>query len=220
MGDVSLESIREQHRNNYKSSVKEIIKNNNISLFDEDIMFLFRTPPLDSMDIIKSKFLETAKSNNVIFNSEVLNSSLDSYRKKLIKQCNVIKQKRYDFLIGLVDDYELNKDTDVIKINKKDFLKINKIIKSSIKDELVVSYDKCINKHINKIIFGDVDESLKNKMILDINKFIKNIYNKQIIESINIKIMVKDNSLMNGIKEQSERYIFTINNSRLLNDDK
>ena len=60
---------------------------------------------------------------------------------------------------------------------------------------------------------------MKNKWFnMDI-KYIKNNYNKQIIESINMKIMVKDNILLNSIKEHSERYLFTINNSRLLNDN-
>lgn len=219
MKDLSLENIREQHKFSYKSSIKEVIKNNNISLFDEDIMLLFRTPPLDSMDNIKSKFLDTAKSNGVIFNSDVLNSSLDIYRKKLIKQCNLIKNERLNYLVKLVDDYELLKDNDVIKFNKKCFVEINKIIKTSFKDALNISYEKTISKNIDKIIFCEVDVSLKKKMIADINKFIKSIYNKQIIDSINIKIMVKDNSLMNGINEQSERYLFTIGNSRLLNNN-
>ena len=38
------------------------------------------------------------------------------------------------------------------------------------------------------------------------------------LENIDIKILVKDTTLINGAKEQAERYLFTLNNSRLLND--
>ena len=219
MNDSMLDNIKEQHRISYKSSIKEIIKNNTTSLVDEDIMFLFRNPPLDSMDIIKCKFLDIAKSNNVILNSDVLNNALDAYRKRLKKECNILKQERINYLSDIVDEFDLKKDADIIKINKKNLNVINKMIKTAIKDVLVISYEKTINKNFDKIIHCTIDEDLKNKIYNDINKYIKNNYNKQIIESINMKIMVKDNILLNSIKEHSERYLFTINNSRLLNDN-
>jgi hypothetical protein len=36
---------------------------------------------------------------------------------------------------------------------------------------------------------------------------------------VDIKILVKDTTLINGVKEQSERYIFTLENSRLYDTD-
>ena len=41
---------------------------------------------------------------------------------------------------------------------------------------------------------------------------------KQLLENIDIKILVKDTTLINSSKEQAERYLFTINNSRLFDD--
>ena len=38
------------------------------------------------------------------------------------------------------------------------------------------------------------------------------------MESVDIKILVKDTTLMNGTKEQGERYLFTLDHSRLLNE--
>ena len=47
----------------------------------EDINALIKKPPLDSMDLIKSKFLDLAKRNKIILNTEELSKLLDNYRK-------------------------------------------------------------------------------------------------------------------------------------------
>ena len=39
------------------------------------------------------------------------------------------------------------------------------------------------------------------------------------IENVDIKILIKDTTLMNLVKEQTERYLFTISNSRLFKDN-
>ena len=49
-------------------------------------------------------------------------------------------------------------------------------------------------------------------------KYLKKNYLSQLLENIDIKILVKDTTLINSTKEQSERYLFTLNNSRLLKD--
>ena len=59
------EKIKLQHIESYKKAIIETIKNNTNSLIDDDIMSLIKKPPLDSMDQIKSKFLDLAKKNNV-----------------------------------------------------------------------------------------------------------------------------------------------------------
>ena len=56
-----IEKIKTEHVENYKKALIETINNNTNALFDEDIASLLKTPPLDSMDVIKSKFLDLAK---------------------------------------------------------------------------------------------------------------------------------------------------------------
>ena len=68
------------------------------------------------------------------------------------------------------------------------------------------------------IFLDNIEESTKSKVIEDITKYIKGNYQKQLLENFDIKIMVKDTTLMNGTKEQGERYLFALNNSRLLNE--
>ena len=50
-------------------------------------------------------------------------------------------------------------------------------------------------------------------------KWINGVYKNELLENVDIKILVKDTTLINSTKEQAERYLFTINNSRLLNDN-
>ena len=61
MDEKTLIKIKQQHIDNYKKAVIENIKNNTNVLIDEDILSLFRRPPLDSMDSIKMKLLTLAK---------------------------------------------------------------------------------------------------------------------------------------------------------------
>lgn len=218
MKNEMVDKIKKQHITSYKSAILEIIKNNTNSLIDEDIMALFRKPPLDSMDVIKVKFLDTAKKNNIILNDEILSKNIDLYRKNIIKCCSVIKKIRNEELSNIVSSFEPKDLKDVIKLNKKDFTSINKQVKKIIKDRLSMSFEKYIIKNIDKVFVDKVDDSIISKFIIDISKYNKDIYQKQLLSNLDIKILVKDNTLINSTKEQTERYIFTVNNSRLLND--
>ena len=81
------------------------------------------------------------------------------------------------------------------------------------------SYEKIFTKGINKIFSKDIDESIKNKISEEIFKFIDKKYQKQIMDSFDIKILVKDTILINAVKEVTDRYLFTLDNSKLLNLD-
>ena len=81
----TLKKFKEQHLENYKSAILEIITNNTNVLVDEDIMSLVKKPPLDSMDVIKSKFLDVAKKNKVVLDEKIcsLHSALST---RLVKR--------------------------------------------------------------------------------------------------------------------------------------
>ena len=196
---ITKNDLRMQHFNSYKLAIIENIKNNTDVLID-DITLLLKKPPLDSMDIICTKFL-------------------DDYRNSVIKCCSKIKKVRIDSLKEVVNGSTLKKEQDVIKINKKDFVVINKEIRKILKDQLNKSFDDYILRKIDSIFKTDVDIKQKDKFVLEISKYMQVSYQKQFFENIDIKIMVKDTTLMNSVKEQAERYLFTLNNSRLLNID-
>lgn len=218
MNEEELKKFRMQHEKNYRQAVLDNIKNNTDVLVDQDIVSLLRKPPLDSMDLIKSKFLDLAKKNKIVLNTDELSKLLDNYRKYLLKCCDEIKGIRILELSSKVEKEKLEKNSDIIKINKKDFVNINKKIKKILRDKLNDGYDSYILKKIDKVFLNDTNDILKKKVIDDVSKYIKGTYQKQLLENFDIKILVKDITLINGTKEQGERYLFTLNNSRLLND--
>ena len=219
MEDETIKKLKEQHIESYKNAILENIKNNTNVLVDEDIMSLTRKPPLDSMDLIKSKFLDLAKKNKIILNIEQLDIILDAYRIKNEKYFEKIKEIRIDELSNKVKSLEILKDSEVIKINKKDFISVNKEIKKLIKNQLKESFENEVLKKMENIFINDTNEDIRSKIVSEVSKYVKGSYQKQLLDNIDFKILVKDTTLINGTKEQSERYLFTLNNSRLLNDN-
>ncbi len=212
----TLEKFKIQHVENYKKAIIENIKNNTNILIYEDISSLIKKPPLDSMDIIKSKFLDVAKKNKMILNAELLDKTLNLYRKDVSKCYEEIKNVREKFLIDKVNNFEVSKVTDVIKINKKDFNEINKKLKKILKNQLKESISEILITNIEDI-FKDSADIIKQKT--EIIKFLNGNYQKNLIDNFDIKVLVKDTTLINSVKEQAERYLFTLTNSRLLNSD-
>ncbi len=218
MEEKMIEKMRQQHFESYKQALLENIKNNTTVLVDDDIMSLIGTPPLDSMDLIKNKILELAKKNRIVLNTEELSNMLDLYRNSLFDCCDKIKNKRVNILSKKVHDCSFSGGTDIIIFYKKDFINLNKDIKKILKDQLSISLEKKFLNKVEQVFDFNIDESIKNKIIVDITKYMKGSYQRQLLENFDIKVLVKDTTLINGIKEQSERYLFTLSNSRLLNE--
>lgn len=212
------EDLKKQHEDTYRKAILDNIKNNTDVLVDQDIVSLLKKPPLDSMDLIRTKFLDLAKKNKIVLNTEELGVLLENYREYVLGCCDEIKNIRVVALTNVVEKEKLNKSHDTIKINKSDFIKINKKIKKLLKEKLIDGSRVYIIDKIDKVFKDDVDSEVKTKIIEDISKFIDGRYQKQIMESVDIKILVKDTTLMNGTKEQGERYLFTLDHSRLLNE--
>ena len=213
MNDKEIKQLKEQHFNSYKSAVIDNIINNSNVLFDEDIMSLIKKPPLDSMDLIKSRFLNIAKKNKIIINNELLDKHLNKYRSDVISLFDKFKKDRIKALSSDINKLKY-KDNEIIKLLKKDFNSYNKKMKKEFKDNVIIYLDKNIIKNIDKM-FKDTDVDNYDKAKKDLIKYLKNNYLKQLLENVDIKVLVKDAMLMNNVREQGERYLFTLSNSRL-----
>lgn len=209
----TLDEFKKQHVDNYKKAVIELIKNNTRVLFDEDINSLIKKPPLDSMDIIKSTFLDLAKKNGIVLNTNNLTAIIDDYREELTKFNENLKQERTAYLVEIVSKYKLVNDLDVIKFNKKDFIEINKLLKKKTKVEYASIINKKIVNNVNSIFTNDVSDDIRKRFVSESEKFLLGKYHKQLLENIDFKVLVKDTTLINLVKEQGERYIFTKKNS-------
>lgn len=220
MNQLSIEDFRKKHLENYRYAVLETLKNNTTGLFGDDILSLLRRPPLDSMDIIKCKFLDLAKRYKTIIQSEVLSKMLDDYRQQIISYIPSWEKIRIVELRKVIDSFNPQKKTDIIKFNKKDFVSLNRKLKKVIKADIIDTVDKKIVKNVNSLFTQDINQKtsllLSNEMI----KFVTSAYIKQLLESIDFKIIVKDTTLINGVREQGERFLFTKENSYLLNEHK
>ena len=213
MNDISIEELKKQHFDNYKKSIIEIINNNSSILVEKDIVSLLDRPPLDSMDTLKLKFFDIAKKNELLVNSENIDKYLEEYRTNLLKLGSKIKDIRTSYLIDKVNNYS----SGPIRLFKKDFLDINKIIKSELKKGIILYFEKYIINNLNLIFKNNLSnkdiENIKNIL----NDYINNCYLKQVINNIDNKVMIKDTILINACKEATNRYLFTLNHSRLLN---
>ena len=200
MQDIT--DFQKQHLDNYKNAIKEILKNNSKILVEEDIMSLINKPPLDSMDTIKCKFLDLAKKQKVVLDTKKLDKLIDNYRKDIKKDILIIQDER------------------VKLFNKKEFNNLNKKIKKELKEKINLKINNNIVNNVNSVFTKDTEADKQEKISTDVIKFLTKSYVKQLLESIDFKVLVKDTTLINGVKEQGERYIFTKMNSYLLNEKK
>jgi len=215
---MDVEELKQQHIKTYKNAIIENIKNNTKSLVNDDIKSLIVKPPLDSMDSIKNKFLSVAKKDKIVLNTEELSKILDDYRKCLNKVLVDIEKERISVLSKKVEEYSFDSSDDVVVFYKKDFININKFIKKNVKDQLASALE-IVNKKIDKVFSKDVEDGIKDKFTQEVVKYLKSNYQKQLLDSLDIKVLVKDTTLINGIKESTDHYVFTLNNSKLLNLD-
>ena len=214
MEEVTVEELKKQHFNNYKETLLSVIENNTNILVNEDINSLIKKPPLDSMDVLKNKFLDLSKKNKTVLNTNELSKLLDDYRDDLNKVLDSIKSIRISSLNKKVNSFKYNEDETLV-FYKKDFIDLDKELKKDLKNHMISSYEKVISRNINKVFDKDIDAEIKEKIIEEIDKFINKNYYKQIMDSFDIKVLVKDTILINSINENNERYLFTLNNSRL-----
>ena len=207
-----IEKLKDEHFNTYKNAVIANIENNSTILVKEDLYSLINKPPLDSMDLLKNKIIDLAKKNKIVIDNNDLDKILDNYRKKVIKEFDNFIKTRTTFYTDLVSSIKRENDSTTIKILKKDLNNYNKKMKKDIKKIIEDNTNSLILK--KSINIFKVDDSNINS---DLNKFINKTYIKQFLENVDIKILVKDATLINTIKEQTERYQFTLSNSHLFN---
>lgn len=213
-----VEEFKRQHLETYKNATIETIRNNTTSLVESDIISLVKKPPLDSMDTIKSKLLSLAKKEKLILNTEVLDTILEDYRSNLSSLLINLSDIRISSLKKIVEQFKPKRDNETIKIQKKDLEIINKKIKSQVKVDTIKTIDETLLCNLDKL-YGNIPKEQQEKIDKDFSKFMKSTYVKQLNEGILIKILVKDRTLLNGISEQGERYLFTKNNSHIFDEN-
>ena len=214
----TLENFKKQHLSNYKNAVIDLVKNNTDALIDNDIISLIKSPPLDSMDVIKSKLLSLAKKEKVILDSSKMNFILNNFRDLVITDFQGLKKIRNNYLVKKIEEFDPVRETEIIKIMKKDLDSINKEIKKTVKMSLNNNINNKLLMEIADIYDDQIDEKVKESIMKLFSKYMKTTYIKQLNENISIKILVKDRTLLSLVAEQGERYLFTKANSHIFDE--
>lgn len=210
----SLKEYEQAHMDNYLKAIQELIKNNTHALIYDDIFPLFDKPPLDSMDLIKNKLLSLAKNNKIILHTEKVSSILEEYQNAMKKCVEKIGNIREEALAKILQKFEQGEE-ETIRIFKKDLVQLDKELKKAFKEALQKNCSQYLTPNLSLLFKEDQAITSLETMEKEMQNFLEKKYTKQILESIDIKILVKDTTLLNGVKEQTNRYLFTKNNSHL-----
>jgi len=211
-----------QHLNSYKHAILELIQNNTNRFVQDDVIPLFSRPPLDSMDVIKVKFLSLAKEHQFILDTEVLEKLLDQYRSHMLKQIESLADMRKEEYQNIVSSFQDEKKNATIHLSSKKVKEVSKefihdfqkMLETSVKDLLLSKCSSCISKTKSSSI-----SSLEETVYQECRLFFEEKYVKQMISTLSLKLSFRDHVLINAIKEQTDRYLFTKKNSYLLKEE-
>ena len=207
---VVKEDILKQHKQILMTAGLELATNNTNSLIEDDIINGVIEVPLEAMDTVKQRVLNIAKHNNLILNSDKFNEVLISYKEEIKKKLRNIFKKRIKLIEDNYSKFDDDKPMDLVKNLKKELVKFNKEAKKEEKQILTSLVKEKIISNLDLIVKDDNTTFKK-----DATKFLQTTYVKQILETVDMKILVKDTILLNSLKEQIERFVFTMENSHL-----
>ena len=207
---VVKEDILKQHKQILMTAGLELATNNTNSLIEDDIINGVIEVPLEAMDTVKQRVLNIAKNNSLVLDSDKFNEVLISYKEELKKEFRNIFKKRIKLIEDNYSKFDDDKPMDLVKNLKKELVKFNKEAKKEEKQILTSLVKEKIISNLDLIVKDDNTTFKK-----DATKFLQTTYVKQILETVDMKILVKDTILLNSLKEQIERFVFTMENSHL-----
>lgn len=207
---VVKEDIYAQHKEILMTAGVELATNNTNSLIEDDIINGVIDVPLETMDTVKQRLLNIAKHNGLVLDSNKFNEILSDYKNSLKKEFRSVYKKRIKIIEDSYSKMNDDKPLDLVKDLKKELVKFNKETKKQCKEIILNLVKEKLISNLDLIV-NESNASFKKEVM----KFLQNVYVKQILETIDMKILVKDTILLNSLKEQLERFVFTKENSHL-----
>ncbi len=204
------EDILKQHKQILMTAGLELATNNTNSLIEDDIINGVIEVPLEAMDTVKQRVLNIAKNNSLVLDSDKFSEVLTSYKDELKEEFRNIFKKRIKLIEDNYSKINDDKPMELVKNLKKELVKFNKDVKKEEKQLLTKLVKEKLVSNLDSIVKDDNTTFKK-----EATKFLQTTYVKQILEIIDMKILVKDIILLNSLKEQIERFVFTKENSHL-----
>ena len=162
---------------------------------------------------VKDLDKESAISYNLI-NNNFDNVSIDIIYNNKDVSVSLIKPKcSLDLKLDndkVIVNININVEEGVLNINDKKTL-LDKNLKKEIKTKIEDEMQKLIISIPSFYQTNEIDDKLEKSLI----KYFKVTYPKLLMEIIDMKLIVKNTTLINGVNEQTEHYIFTKENSHL-----
>lgn len=212
-----LEKYQKQHDQNYHDAVIDTIRDNNAILVEEDLIPLFKKPPLDSMDVLKSKILGVAKDTGVILSLEELEHMMEQYRSDMIEHVKEAGTFRKEQIEKKINDIFFKKEKD-------SFISLS--LFQPIKEELQITFGKHLESYMQENMIPSLpyllDENKNfelqaNDLFLSTtSEYLTYRYPEMLLHQLDGRINLKDNILANRLNEHKERYEFTKEHSRIL----
>ena len=207
---VVKEDIYAQHKEILMTAGVELASNNTNYLIEDDIINGVIDVPLEAMDTVKQRLLNIAKHNGLVLDSNKFNEILSDYKNSLKKEFRSVYKKRIKIIEDSYSKMNDDKPLDLVKDLKKELVKFNKETKKQCKEIILNLVKEKLISNLDLIV-NESNANFKKEVM----KFLQNVYVKQILETIDMKILVKDTILLNSLKEQLERFVFTKENSHL-----
>ena len=207
---VVKEDIYAQHKEILMTAGVELATNNTNSLIEDDIINGVIDVPLEAMDTVKQRLLNIAKHNGLVLDSNKFNEILSDYKNSLKKEFRSVYKKRIKIIEDSYSKMNDDKPLDLVKDLKKELVKFNKETKKQCKEIILNLVKEKLISNLDLIV-NESNANFKKEVM----KFLQNVYVKQILETIDMKILVKDTILLNSLKEELERLVFTKENSHL-----
>ncbi len=208
---MTLKEIEEQHFEQYKEAVKIMIRDNNRGLMEEDLLPLFKEPPLDSMDVIKQKFLSVAKEENLVLNFEDYSVLIERFRISMRDSIRSLFSFREKQLIAIIDAQEDLSKTTILKLNQQDYQKVDKKLRNDFAKQLYSTIEHSLIANFSSLV-DDISQ------LESLSLFLKGRYQEAVLASLDSKLALRNNLLRNNLKEQSHRYLFMKKNSHLFDE--
>ena len=123
-------------------------------------------------------------------------------------------------MIGKVQSFEPERETEIITIQNKDLTPINRELKKQFKGMLKENISSRLEPDVETIYSESAEEDAKQKVTTGFLKYMSGPYQKQLLSEIEMKTMIKDRTLISMVNEHGERYLFTKNNSHIFDSEK
>lgn len=215
-----LEDFEKQHKQNYYDAVVDTIHDNTEKLVKEELLPLFQDPPLASMDTLKSTILKYAKAEKIVLSLEQLQAIIHRFRDQMMQEVMMLGTVREESLHPFVEHALLEEKQKKEVISASQLKQTREVLMDQIKTELEYHLQEGLIPFVPQLLDENKNQSFNENdaFLTMVSEYLTYRYPSYMVKKIEDKMIFKDHTLMSRLMEHAERYQFTQEHSRLLDD--